>query len=76
MIKTIQKALIFLFCGMALFTFTACESEGPAEKTGERIDEAVEETQEGIEEAGDALEEAAEETGEELEEAGEDLQKD
>jgi hypothetical protein len=31
----------------------ACENEGPAERAGERIDEAVEE-------AGDQLEEAAE----------------
>jgi hypothetical protein len=34
-----------------------CENEGPAEKAGERIDEAVEEAGEAVEDAGDKIRE-------------------
>lgn len=50
-------------------TFVACEQEGPAEKAGEKIDEAAEEAAEKVEEAGDALEETADEVEEKAEEA-------
>ena len=49
------KTLILLLSLLALLVFTACESEGPAEQAGEKIDNAVEEAQEGLEEAGDAI---------------------
>lgn len=35
---------------------TACEEEGPAEKVGEEIDRATEETRDKIEDAGDKVE--------------------
>ncbi|MCB2218719.1 hypothetical protein [Desulfofustis glycolicus] len=66
----IPKILTLLLCLLALFVFTACESEGPAEQAGEKIDNAVEEAQEGLEEAGDAIEDTAEEAGEKIEDAG------
>ncbi|MGB1111438.1 MAG: hypothetical protein ACPG4N_13840 [Gammaproteobacteria bacterium] len=44
----------------------ACESEGPAEKAGKQIDNAISET-------GSALEEAADSAGEKLEEAGDEV---
>ena len=47
----------------------ACESEGPAEKAGERIDEAVESTGEKLEEAGDTAREKVEEATDAIEEA-------
>ena len=72
--KTIQKILVVFVSFFALTIFTACEDEGPAEKVGEKIDNAVEETQENLEEAGDEIEETAEETGDKLEEAGDNLQ--
>ena len=44
-------ALIFANLGM-----TGCDAnEGPAEKAGEKIDNAVEDTGEAIEEAGDKI---------------------
>jgi ElaB/YqjD/DUF883 family membrane-anchored ribosome-binding protein len=64
------KTLILLLSLLALLVFTACESEGPAEQAGEKIDNAVEEAQEGLEEAGDAIKDTAEEAGEKIEEAG------
>jgi vacuolar-type H+-ATPase subunit H len=43
------------------------EQEGPAERTGEKIDEAVED-------AGEKMEEAGEEAGEKMEEAGDKIE--
>lgn len=34
----------------------ACERQGPAEKAGERVDEAVQNTGEAVEDAGDKAE--------------------
>ncbi len=45
------------------FTLFACEQQGPAEKAGENIDEAVDNV-------GDAAEDAAEAVGDKVEEAG------
>tara|TARA_R110002074_G_scaffold57232_1_gene140819 strand:+ start:508 stop:669 length:162 start_codon:yes stop_codon:yes gene_type:complete len=36
-----------------------CEQDGPAERTGEKIDSAIENTGEAIEDAGDKLEDTA-----------------
>jgi len=44
-------ALIILSAGIA-----ACEKEGPAEKAGEKVDEAIEQAGDKIEEAGDKIE--------------------
>ncbi|MBE0583523.1 MAG: hypothetical protein IH612_07120 [Desulfofustis sp.] len=68
-----QKTLILLLSILALFLFTACESEGPAEKAGEKLDNAIEKTQESLEKTGDAIEDTAEQAGEKLEEAGDKL---
>ena len=40
------------------WTLTGCEQEGPAERAGERMDEAVEEAGDAVEEAADDLENA------------------
>jgi hypothetical protein len=62
--KIAVVAVVIIF----VLAFVACEQEGPAEKAGERIDEAVEEAGNEIEEAGDAVEEKAEEVKEKAEE--------
>ena len=43
---------------MLMLGLAACEREGPMERTGERADEAMEETKENIEEAKEKIEEA------------------
>lgn len=69
------KKIIALLCGLMLVLFiAACEDEGPAEKAGEKIDNAVESTQESMEEAGDKLEEQMEEAGDKIEETGDKIQ--
>lgn len=49
----ILALLAFLFASLGI---TGCDmSEGPAEKAGEKIDNAVEETGDAIEDAGDEI---------------------
>lgn len=62
-------SLIALLAGVFAVGISACEDEGPAEKAGETVDEAIDETGDTMEEAADSAEEAAEEAGDELEEA-------
>ena len=54
------KKLIFLGFVIVALGMSACEKEGPAEKTGEKIDEAVEEAGDKLEKAGDKIEEKTE----------------
>jgi len=49
---TTKWTKILCVTGIALgmmFMITACEKEGPAEKAGEKIDQAIEKTQETVE---------------------------
>jgi hypothetical protein len=71
--------------GALFFLLAGCDKQGPAEKAGEKFDNAVESMGEKMEEAGDSfrdgpaekagekLDNAVEKTGEKLEEAGESL---
>lgn len=60
------KLVAFLLTGaLALW---GCESEGPAEKAGERIDEAVESASEKVEEAADEVGNTIEEAGDKVRE--------
>lgn len=63
------EKIFFMIC---LLTFLGlgtigCEKEGPAERTGEKFDEAAEQV-------GEKVEEFKEKTGEQMEEAGEKMQ--
>ena len=60
-----------LFSGFILLGLPACDrDQGPAEETGEKIDEAIEDTQDRVEdtaeEVGDSLENAADSAEEKL----------
>lgn len=72
--KRAKKLLVLLIGLIFLGAFTGCQDEGPAERAGKEIDEAVEKTQEQMEEAGDKIEESVDKAGEKIEEAGEDMQ--
>lgn len=69
--KASKLALIVFAAAFAV----ACEEKGPAEKAGERIDEAMSEAKENAEEAAKKMEEAVEDAGEEIEEAAEEAEK-
>ncbi len=52
-----MKHYYWLILAVFLAAFAqGCEQEGPAEKAGEKVDEAVEETGDKIEETGEAIE--------------------
>jgi hypothetical protein len=53
--KNKKLLLPLLLVAPALY---GCPDEGPAERAGENIDEAIEETGEALEEAGDDVEDA------------------
>ncbi len=52
--KRNTKVLAILFFSGGLLLGSGCEREGPMEKAGEQIDEAVEETKEALDPAGPA----------------------
>jgi hyperosmotically inducible protein len=62
----LKKLLIIMILNLSIVAFTACESKGPAEKAGEKIDQAVEETTDKAKEVTEAVKEKAEEAGEEV----------
>jgi hypothetical protein len=66
-----NKLLAVLFIVVAAFSATACEKKGPAEKAGERIDEAYTEALEKAEEAGEKMEKAGDKIEEALQEVEE-----
>jgi hypothetical protein len=59
-----------------MLEFSACESEGPAERAGEKVDEAMESAGKAFdnkgpaERAGEEVDKAVERAGEAIEEAG------
>jgi hypothetical protein len=73
--KGVSMKSIALSIAAALALFLAgCGSEGPAERAGKEIDEAVEGTREAGEEALEDAGEALEDAGEAIEEAAEDAE--
>jgi len=61
----LKKLLTIMILTLSIFAFTACESKGPAEKAGEKIDQAVEKTTDKAKEVTEAVEDKAEEVGKE-----------
>jgi len=67
--KKISQSSVLLSIAALIFTLASCEQEGPAEKAGKNIDEAVEEMQEKAEDTGDKVMEQVEEATDKVEEA-------
>ncbi|MFN2338817.1 MAG: hypothetical protein ABR544_07580 [Gammaproteobacteria bacterium] len=57
--KLVQIASAALVVGALFIALPGCERQGPAERAGENIDNAMEETGDKIEEAGDAIKDSA-----------------
>lgn len=53
-----KKSILVLFLTTVFLNLAACEHEGPAERAGEKIDNAVENAGDAIEEAGDDIRDA------------------
>jgi hyperosmotically inducible protein len=60
----IKTAFTVLFLATAGLALAGCDTEGPAERTGEQIDQ-------GVERAGEQMEQAGERAGEQLEQPAE-----
>ncbi|MFA6055116.1 MAG: hypothetical protein WC769_07080 [Thermodesulfovibrionales bacterium] len=60
----LKKIILVFFSCMIIVSFTACKKEGPAERAGKKVDEAVEK-------AGEKIKESAKKAGDKIEEAGE-----
>ena len=60
--RTVANFLVILMFVVSTGVMVGCETQGPAERTGERIDESFEEAErsfgETLEEAGDEIEDA------------------
>lgn len=57
---SIAKKLLFtLWAGLVVIGLVGCKQDGPAERAGKTIDEAVEKTGEQIEKAGEKIKESA-----------------
>ncbi len=63
--KTI-RALVVIGIALGTMGMSGCEEEGPAERMGEQLDDAMSEAQDRLEDARDEVQEAAEEVGEAL----------
>ena len=57
--KSIQIVSAALLVSALFVALPGCEKEGPAERAGESIDNAVEKTGDQIEKAGDAIKDTA-----------------
>jgi len=56
--KVIFTLTILMVSVAMTLMLTACEKKGPAEKAGEKVDQAVEETKEDIQQTKEKLEDA------------------
>jgi hypothetical protein len=65
----IPTLLLIISLSLTFLTF-GCESQGPAEKAGEKVDESVESTKDALDETSDKVtgEGPAEEAGENIDE--------
>lgn len=53
-----HKILVTLWAGFVVIGLVSCKQEGPAERAGKKVDEAVEKTGEQIEKAGEKVQES------------------
>lgn len=56
--KAIITLTILMVSVAMTLMLTACEKKGPAEKAGEKVDQAVEETKEDLQQTKEKLEDA------------------
>ena len=59
----LKKTITLIVLSLSIFAFTACESKGPAEKAGEKIDQTMEKASDTAKEATEAVKDKAEEVG-------------
>ena len=65
----LKKLLVMVCASMLMFGIAACESKGPVEKVGEKIDRALENAGDKMEETGEAIKDTAEDAEKKLKKA-------
>ena len=65
----IQTVAFALFLGFAGLSLAACDKDGPLEKAGEDIDNAVDDAGDQLDKAGDKLDEAGHDAQRSIEDA-------
>lgn len=70
-----RKFSAALCAGIIAIALGGCEKEGPMERAGEKVDEALEGGTKGpMERAGEKVDKATEKAGEAVEDAGKEMQ--
>jgi predicted small lipoprotein YifL len=73
----IRKTVLAMLAGSALLSVAACEKQGPVEKVGEEVDEAVSTIKNGGEETvGTKVDDAVDHVREDAKDIGEAVKKD
>ena len=66
-IMNLKKLLMGIVLILSICAFAACDFKGPAEKTGEKIDQTMEEAADNVEKAAEAVKDKAEDIRREVE---------
>ena len=64
-----KKLVSIIVLSLSIFAFTACDSKGPVEKAGEKIDQTMDKASDKAKEATDAVTDKAEEVGQAVKKA-------
>ena len=67
----LKKLASVIVLSISICVFTACESKGPVEKAGEKIDQTMENASDKAKEATEAVKDKAEEVGQKVKKATE-----
>jgi len=65
----ITRYVSTLWLGLGLLLLAGCEQKGPAQKAGEKVDKAVEQTGKSLEKAGEKIGDTLEEAAKKVKEA-------
>ncbi|HMO27300.1 MAG TPA: hypothetical protein PKB10_13635 [Tepidisphaeraceae bacterium] len=67
--NNVTKMFAMLSLGLGTMAVVGCDDDGPAERTGERVDNAMERAGEKVEEAGEKVQEGAKDAERAIEDA-------
>ena len=77
-----MKGIVAIVAFLMTMGLSACEKEGPLERAGEKVDEAIEKATEKVEsnegpaeKAGEKIDKTVEKAGEKIEEAADEVKK-
>jgi hyperosmotically inducible protein len=63
-----KKLITIIVLSLSIFAYAACDSKGPVEKAGEKIDQTMDKASDKAKEAAEAVKDKAEEVGQAVKE--------